>query len=110
MSVPPATIDVPLRTLQDGVIRIGITRVTLTTIVVRHNAGDTAEQIHSGFPTIPLVDIYAIITCYLRHRDEVDACLREQEAEAERIQREHEAANPPTLTREVLLARLENMR
>lgn len=90
----PAAIDVPLRTDQDGVIRVGNTRVTLMTIVGRHNVGDTPEQIHSGFPTVPLADIYAVITYYLTHREEVDEYIRQAKEEGERLRREWEANDP----------------
>jgi uncharacterized protein (DUF433 family) len=90
----PEPIDVPLRVDQDGVIRVGDTRVTLITLVGCYQRGDTPEEIHEGFPTIPLADIYAVIAYYLNHREEVDAYIEQEEAEAEKWRQEYEANNP----------------
>ena len=90
----PAVIDVPLRTDQDGVIRVGQTRVTLITIVQRYRVGDAPEAIHEGFPTVPLADIYAVIAYYLAHREEVDAYISQVDAEADRRRQQFEANNP----------------
>lgn len=107
MIATPAVIDVPLRADSDGVIRIGKTRVTLVTLINFYKQGQSAEDLHRGFPTIPLADIYAVIAYYLAHQTEVDAYIRRIEAEGEEIRRKIEAlpTNKP-LTREMLLARL----
>jgi len=105
----PTVIDVPLRIDSNGVIRIGNTRVTLETIVSRHQAGDTPEAIQRGFPTVPLADIYAVLAYYLSHQDEVDTYMRGVEAEGEAIRRKFEALpSSKPLTRDSLLARLAN--
>ena len=90
----PTMIDLPLRTDQDGVIRVGDTRVTLVTIVKHYRVGDTAEVIHAGFPTVSLADVYAVIAYYLSHQADVDEYIREVDAAAERWRREYEANNP----------------
>lgn len=90
----PTVVHVPLRTDEDGVIRVGKTRVTLMTIVGRYQAGDTPEAIHEGFPTVPLADIYAVIAYYLAHRETVDEYIRQEEAANEALLREWEANNP----------------
>ncbi len=90
----PIALEVPLRTDENGVIRVGNTRVTLMTIVGCYQRNDTPEAIHEGFPTVPLADIYAVIAYYLANRDEVDEYIREEEAEGERLRREHEANDP----------------
>ena len=45
-----------------------------------------------------------------QQRDTVDAYLRELDREAEQIRQKYEAQNPPKVTREDLLARLEKKR
>jgi len=90
----PTTVDVPLRTDEQGVIRVGETRVTLLTVVNRYRVGDTPEMIHQGFPTVSLADIYAVIAYYLAHQDEVDMYIHKIEAEAERQRQEYEANDP----------------
>ena len=106
----PVAVDVPLRTDSDGVIRIGATRVALHTLIGFYRIGETPEDLHEGFPTVALADIYAVIAYYLANRDAVDAYLHEIDLEADRIRREYEAKYPPQITREVLLKRLEDAR
>jgi uncharacterized protein (DUF433 family) len=90
----PAVVDVPLRADDNGVIRIGDTRVTLLTLIGCHQRGDTAEQIHIGFPTVPLSDIYAVIAYYLAHQKELDAWAQHIYDEAD-LQRQAREANDP---------------
>lgn len=87
----PVTMTVPLRTDENGAIRVSGTRVTLDTIIARYHQGDSPEAIKEGFDTLPLNDIYAVIAYYLAHRDELDAYLQRREVEAERIRQEVEA-------------------
>ena len=88
----PATVQVPLREDADGVIRVGKTRVTLLTIVGRYRADDTPQEIHEGFPTVSLTDIYAVITYYLENSDEIDAYIQQVDAEAEAQRKAEEEA------------------
>lgn len=90
----PATIDVPLRTEQDGVIRVGNTRVTLLVLLGAYNRGDTPEEIAEGFDTLKLEDIYAVISYYLSHRAEVDAYIQQAEEEAEQRRQNYEKGDP----------------
>ena len=94
MLVTPATIDVPLRTDEDGVIRVGNTRVTLLVLLGAYNRGDTAEQIAEGFDTLKLEDIHAVISYYLSHRAEVDSYIQEADEKAEKWRQAYEANNP----------------
>ncbi|HEX5758385.1 MAG TPA: DUF433 domain-containing protein [Thermoanaerobaculia bacterium] len=104
----PATLaePVPLAVDADGVIRVGGTRVTLDTLVGVYSQGSTPEEIAEAFDVLRLDDVYAVITYYLRHREEVEEYLRRREAEAEKIRGEVEALWPQDGLRERLLARL----
>jgi hypothetical protein len=53
------------------------------------------EQIIHKFPTLKLADVYAVITYYLRHQDEVQSYLTEQRKAAEVLRKELEAEFPP---------------
>ena len=97
---------VPLATDAHGVIRVAGTRVTLDTVIGVYSQGSTPEEIVEGFDVLRLDDIYAVITYYLRHREEVEEYLRRREAEAEEIRRKVEALWPQDGLRERLLARL----
>ena len=91
----PETVALPLKMDEHGVIRVSGTRVTLDTVIARHHQGDSPEAIHDGFDVLPLNDIYAVISYYLAHRDELDAYLQHREEEAERIRQDIEANYTP---------------
>jgi uncharacterized protein (DUF433 family) len=97
---------IPLSTDADGVIRVAGTRVTLDTVIYTFLTGASPEEIAQDFPVLRLDDLYAVLTYYLRHRDEVDAYLRERRARADTIRGEIEAHSPQTGLRDRLLARL----
>jgi len=97
---------IPLSTDADRVIRIAGTRVTLDTVIDAFLTGASPEEIAQDLPVLRLDDVYAVITYYLRHRDEVDAYLRERRARGEAIRREIEAHSSQLGLRGRLLARL----
>jgi len=80
-------IPLPLRVDADGTVRVGKTRVTLDTVVGAHLDGERPEAIVGSYDTLDLADVYAVISYYLRHREQVDAHLAEQEREADELRR-----------------------
>jgi uncharacterized protein (DUF433 family) len=99
----------PLRVSDSGTVYIGQTRVTLETLIAAFHRGETPEQIIQSFDVLSLVEVYAVITYYLRHQDEVDAYIRQHEVEAEHIRQTIIAKNPDLVgLRERLLARLKH--
>jgi uncharacterized protein (DUF433 family) len=90
----PATIPLPLRMDNDGTIRVGRSRVTLDTIITAHKQGDSPEKIQQDFDAVKLDDVYAVITYYLQHTEDVDAYLRKRKEEAEELRRTMEAEHP----------------
>jgi uncharacterized protein (DUF433 family) len=84
----------PLRIDQDGVVRVGETRVTLDTVIETFGEGASAEEIVEQYPSVKLGDVYAVIAYYLRHRPEVDAYLDGRRSDAERVRREYEERFP----------------
>jgi uncharacterized protein (DUF433 family) len=100
------TEPIPLSTDPDGVIRVAQTRVTLETVVHAFETGATPEEIAQDFPVLQLDDVYAVITYYLRHRQEVETYLEERQAFAGKIRRQVEAHHPQAGLRERLLSRL----
>jgi uncharacterized protein (DUF433 family) len=109
MIVLPKAVVLPLKQDDDGTIRVSGTRVTLDTLIGFYRQGETPEELHEGFPTVALADIYAVIAYYLTHQTEVDAYLKQRNQEAERIRQEWERRNPP-ITKAELLAHLDNKR
>lgn len=107
MSTAAALEPVPLRTDAQGVIRVGGTRVTLDTVVYAFDTGASPEEIAEDYP-LRLDDVYAVITYYLRHREEVAAYLERRRRHAEAVRRENEARFDHRGLRERLLARLRS--
>jgi uncharacterized protein (DUF433 family) len=105
MSLAIDTEPVPLAANQDGVVRVGGTRVTLDTVVSAFEDGATPEEIIEQYPVLKLPDVYLVIGYYLRHRAEVDACLQQREELAERLREENMARYDADSFRERLLAR-----
>jgi len=66
---------VPLAVGGGGVAYVGGTRVTLDTLVTAYEQGASPEEIVSRYTTLELADVYAIVTYYLRHREEVEEYL-----------------------------------
>lgn len=105
MSLDVAPEAAPLMEDRAGVVRVGSTRVTLDTVVAAFHTGATAEEIAQQYPSLDLVDVYAVITYYLRHRSEVDDYLRARERAAAEVRADNEARFDPVGIRERLLAR-----
>jgi uncharacterized protein (DUF433 family) len=91
----PAIMNVPLRIDDHGTIRVGHTRVMLDTIITAYQRGDTPDDIHRSFPTVPLADIHAVISYYLAHQEDIDTYIREGEEKAEIARQEFEEKFPP---------------
>ncbi len=105
MSLAINTEPVPLATNQEGVVRVGGTRVTLDTVVAAFEEGATAEEIVQQYPALKLPDVYLVIGYYLRHRAEVEAYLQQQQELADRIYEENKKRLDPDGLRDRLLAR-----
>lgn len=99
------TEPVPLAGDVEGVARVGGTRVTLDTLVAAFEQGATAEEIAQQYPSLGLADVYAVISYYLRRRDEVRAYLAAREQRAGAVQAENQAHFAPEGLRDRLLAR-----
>jgi uncharacterized protein (DUF433 family) len=105
MSLMVSPDPVPLEADQDGVMRVGSTRVTLDTVVAAFREGATAEEITQQYPSLGLADVYAVIGYYLRHRPEVDDYLQGQRGRANEVRATDEASFDPAGVRDRLLAR-----
>ena len=95
----------PLQIDEDGVARVGGTRVTLDTIVAAFADGATAEEIVQQYPSVALADVYAVLGYYLRHRSEVEAYLQRRAQQALAVRQQNEQRTDPLGVRERLLAR-----
>jgi uncharacterized protein (DUF433 family) len=61
----------PLHRDAHGVIRVGQTRVTLESIISLFEQGAGAEEIALRYDVLDLHDIYATLSYFLGHRDEM---------------------------------------
>lgn len=91
--------------LREGAYWVTGTRVSLDSIVYQFREGQTAEGIAADFPVLSLEQVYGAIAYYLGHREEIDAYLREGEAQFER-EREAERRADPEFYRRLAAARL----
>lgn len=97
----------PLRIDEQGVMRVGTTRVSLDSIVYAFLEGATAEEIVQAFDTLDLADVYAVISYYLRHRSDVEAYVQRQVEQAENTRNEWKKNWPEHSNyRQLLLSRL----
>jgi uncharacterized protein (DUF433 family) len=69
-----------VRTDDNGVLRVGTTRVMLDSVVAAFEQGHSPETIQQQYPALSLEDVYGSISYYLAHREEVQAYLRRQDA------------------------------
>lgn len=106
MNMPFQDMNVPLFDDGQGGLRVTGTRVLLERILHAFEDGATPEGISQSYDTLKLVDVYAVLTWYLRHKTEAQGYLRNRAAEADTIRRTIEAAQPDrSELRERLMAR-----
>jgi len=89
---------------RDGALRIAGTRVSLASIVVGFQEGESPEQIVTSFPTLTLAQAYGAIAYYLENEKAIKEYLSE-------VQREFERSVPPlSQSNPELFARLQAAR
>jgi uncharacterized protein (DUF433 family) len=101
----PKTERIPLDRWEDGSIRVGGGRITLHVFMEAYALCGTAEGLVQRFPTIQPADVYAVLSYYNRHRDEVDAYLDEQRVIAATNRRASEVNWPSSGLKNKLVSR-----
>ena len=86
MATLETMINAPLTQWEDGSIRITGSRVPIDTVIYHFKLGATAEEIGYKFTSLRLADIYGAIYYYLAHPEQVEAYLRQQQAEGDDVQ------------------------
>ena len=94
---------VPLVQLETGGVRVRNSRVTLETIVIRMQVGDTVDDIHRGYPTVSVSQIKQILAWYFDNKTEADEYLKQIEAEWEKLRQRVESQPGYKESREKLL-------
>ena len=79
---------------RDGGYWVAGTRVSLDSIVYDFLDGMSPDTIAENFPVLTLEEIYGAITFYLANREEVDAYLRQTDAQFESFQNRVRAQYP----------------
>ncbi|GAB4201425.1 MAG: hypothetical protein Fur006_53860 [Coleofasciculaceae cyanobacterium] len=67
------------------------TGVTVRRIAADYKMGLSAEEIAAEIPHLTLAQVYAALTYYHLNKDEIEADLAFQEAEADRLEAEYKA-------------------
>jgi len=77
----------PIRQDESGALRVGDSRVLLELVIQEFQDGATPEMIVQQYDTLSLPDVYAVISYYLRHREEIQAYLTQREQRGREVQR-----------------------
>lgn len=85
MTTAIANTPVPLKTDQDGVIRVSRSRIPLDTVVDIFSSGASPEEIVYQFPSLHLADVYDVIGYYLRNQQAVDQYFHDRQAEKREV-------------------------
>lgn len=78
--------------VRGGRPRIAGTGVTVRRIVGWYKLGLSPEEIADEFGYLSLAQVYAALAYYHANREEIEADLAGEEAEAERLEQEHDQA------------------
>jgi uncharacterized protein (DUF433 family) len=105
MAEASTTESIPLVLGDDGVMRVGGTRVTLETVLSAFAEGATAEEIAQRYPSISLADAYQVIGYCLRHASELEPYLQRRRRDVSETKRSNESIWPPIGIRDRLTAR-----
>src|SRR5947199_3968099 len=97
--------SVYVRQDENGVFRVGRTRVMLDSVVAAFHQGHSAETIKQQYPALTLEEVYGSITYYLSHAAEVEAYLQRQDAVWEQYRARSEKQSSPVVERLRALAK-----
>lgn len=78
----------------DGGYWVAGTRVSLDSVAYAFLDGLSPESIVDSFETLTLEQVYGTIAYHLGHREEIDAYLKQSEAEFDEFCRRAREANP----------------
>ena len=84
---------------QDGALKIAGTRVSLASVVIHFQEGQTPEQIVESFPTLRLAQVYGAIAYYLDNQEVINDYLAEIQLEFERLVPPLSKSNPELFAR-----------
>ena len=83
--------------LDEGVIRVAGTRVSLDSVIRAFQDGATPEEICLDFPSLDLAKVYSVLAYYLTRRETIDVYLLAQQRLSETTRQELQARHSPFL-------------
>ncbi|NBD35594.1 MAG: DUF433 domain-containing protein [Chloroflexi bacterium] len=89
ITVDIGTLIVETPDIRGGRPRIAGTGVTVQRIVGWYKLGLTPEEIADRIGHLTLAQVHAALAYYHANRDEIEAAIRAEEVEAERLKRQH---------------------
>ena len=92
----------PLHQDAHGVIRVGQTRVTLESVISLFEQGASAEEISLRYDVLDLHDVYATLSYFLGHRQEIKEYLDRARQASLGARRDAEHRSPTAQIRERL--------
>jgi uncharacterized protein (DUF433 family) len=105
MDLVSAAYPHPLREDAHGTVRVGATRVALESVIALFDHGASAEEIALRYDALTLGDVYATLSFYMAHRDEVAEYIRGRQRESARARVVAEQNSPFMELRRRLAAR-----
>jgi uncharacterized protein (DUF433 family) len=84
---------------EHGVRRVSGTRISIDSVVIGFQKGESAEEIQRNFPSLSLEQVYGTIAHYLAHREDVDKYLAVQKTQWNRSRVKAERKPSATLER-----------
>jgi len=90
----PLTVSVPIWEEPAGVFRVGKSRVLLELVLAAYLRGESPEGIVRSYRSLTLVDVYAVIGCYLANPTPFKNYLLQCEQKSQLIQTQIESGQP----------------
>ncbi len=84
---------------ENGVRRVSGTPISIESVVIGFQKGESAEEIQRNFPSLSLEQVYGTIAHYLAHRDDVDTYLARQKSQWNQARAKTERKPSAALTR-----------
>ena len=89
-----------------GVMRVGVSRVSLDSVVYAFKQGYSPEEIALDFDALTLGEVYSTINYYLQHKPDVEAYLAKRLVQEESLRSEVEQRFDAQAIRESLLSKV----
>jgi uncharacterized protein (DUF433 family) len=94
-TLPTEPLMIPFQLDEYGTYRVGNTRIPLERVIECYGRGDSAADIVDSFPDLRLADVFAMLSYYLNHEEEVKEYCRRQEEAGTEVMARIEAAQGP---------------